>query len=410
MANPQNWRPFEEARQFVRKLKLNSGKEWKIWIQNPKKPKDIPSTPQKVYRNKGWTSWGDWLGNGVVAFKLRQYRSFKEARSFIRSLKFKNYEEFKKWTQSGEKPEDISTTPYLTYKNKGWVNWSDFLGTENINTKTIQFRSFQEARTFARSLKIAGKAEWEDWAIGKVNIPGVPPRPKDIPKSPSKYYKEEGWLSWIDWLDTSTEWISKETYCSFEEARDFVQRLGLQSREDWKAWVKGNFHAFQVPEKPKNIPKNPEYVYEDRGWINWGDWLGTYRSQYHPYKDFRSFEEARQFVHTVGLKSHKEWRIWARSEARPKSIPSNPPQAYKREKKWKGWGDWLGTGNVASSVRRYRPFKEARVFARQLRIQSVKAWYQWAKTKEKPEDIPASPPRIYKESGWVSWLDWLGHN
>lgn len=151
MKKQKKWRAFGKARQLARTLSLRSQEEWKTWARSPEKLEDIPISPQKVYRKRGWISWGDWLGTGNVASQLRQYRPFKEARAFIRSL---NVEAFKHWTQSGTKPEDISTTPHLTYKNKGWVNWNDFLGAENINTKTIQFRPFQEARNFARSLKL----------------------------------------------------------------------------------------------------------------------------------------------------------------------------------------------------------------------------------------------------------------
>jgi hypothetical protein len=28
-----------------------------------KHPRDLPATPQHVYRDKGWVNWRDWLGN-----------------------------------------------------------------------------------------------------------------------------------------------------------------------------------------------------------------------------------------------------------------------------------------------------------------------------------------------------------
>jgi hypothetical protein len=54
------------------------------------------------------------------------------------------------------------------------------------------------------------------------------------------------------------------------------------------------------------------------------------------------FEEARKFVHTLGLKSEKEWRIYYRSEKKPIDIPAIARRTYERE--WEGTGDWLGTG------------------------------------------------------------------
>lgn len=171
-------------------------------------------------------------------------------------------------------------------------------------------------------------------------------------------------MSWSDWLTTEPiERIAKNTYCSFKKARRFAKSLGLQTREEWKAWVNGEFQAFELPKKPKDIPKYPAYVYEESGWRGWGDWLGTGRSWYRGGTNFRSFEEARKFVHQLGLKNHKEWRAWAKTEARPEYIPSTPNQVYKKEGKWKGLGDWLGTGYIASSRQVYHSFEEACTFA-----------------------------------------------
>jgi len=51
----------------------------------PARPIDIPKGPDTVYRNKGWTNWGDWLGTGVVASQMRGYMSFEEVRANART-------------------------------------------------------------------------------------------------------------------------------------------------------------------------------------------------------------------------------------------------------------------------------------------------------------------------------------
>ena len=57
---------FDAARAIVRALKLGSSKEWNEYSKSGKRPSNIPSAPDKVYRNAGWTSWHDWLGCGVT--------------------------------------------------------------------------------------------------------------------------------------------------------------------------------------------------------------------------------------------------------------------------------------------------------------------------------------------------------
>jgi hypothetical protein len=60
-ANTSDFLPFEEAREFARNLKLNGDKDWKKWCKSGKKPDDIPSAPNIIYKDSGWVSWGDWL-------------------------------------------------------------------------------------------------------------------------------------------------------------------------------------------------------------------------------------------------------------------------------------------------------------------------------------------------------------
>jgi len=65
---PKNieWRPFEEARAFMHALELKSQKEWRAYRRGDMpgkgiKPPDIPGNPHRVYKDKGWISWSDWV-------------------------------------------------------------------------------------------------------------------------------------------------------------------------------------------------------------------------------------------------------------------------------------------------------------------------------------------------------------
>lgn len=60
----------------------------------------------------------------------------------------------------------------------------------------------------------------------------------------------------------------------------------------------------------------------------------------------RDFIEARDFVRTLKLQSHREWQAYtkgARSDlpSRPDDIPDAPGHIYKN-KGWQGIDDWLG--------------------------------------------------------------------
>jgi hypothetical protein len=58
-------------------------------------------------------------------------------------------------------------------------------------------------------------------------------------------------------------------------------------------------------------------------------------------REYKSFDEVRDFVHKLQLKSLKEWKKYCKSGHKPEDIPAAPQSTYKQDG-WKGWGDWLG--------------------------------------------------------------------
>ena len=56
------YRPFEAAMEFARSQKLKNEVEWDRYCKSGKKPVDIPTHPDRTYKNSGWAGWGTWLG------------------------------------------------------------------------------------------------------------------------------------------------------------------------------------------------------------------------------------------------------------------------------------------------------------------------------------------------------------
>jgi len=122
-------------------------------------------------------------------------------------------------------------------------------------------------------------------------------------------------------------------------------------------------------------------------------------------KKCRSFDEARRFTHKLKLKSVRGWTAYSKSGEKPDDIPIAVPSYYKKE--WKGWGDFLGTGNIAPFNIKYRSFAQARKFVQKLKLKNKTKWAKHCKSGEKPDDIPANPRRTY-EIEWKGWGDFLG--
>jgi len=181
---------FEEVREFVIKLKFKNLSEWISYSKSGKRPNNIPSNPHQTYKNnKEWKGYGDFLGTENIHPKNMIFLSFEEAKKFVIKLKFRNVIEWKKYSKSEKKPNNIPSNPYTFYKNKGWTNWREWLGKE----ETLPFR---EAKKFVRKLKLKTEKEWQSYSkSGK--------RPNNIPSSPYMFYKNKGWTNWRDWLGKS---------------------------------------------------------------------------------------------------------------------------------------------------------------------------------------------------------------
>jgi hypothetical protein len=259
-----NWRKFDDARTFVRSLELKSNKEWRSYTKSKHCPSDIPANPSVIYKASGWKSFGDWLGTGRVSVWYKQYRTFLQARAFTHDLGLKSETEWRAYTKSGKKPNDIPANPNQTYAKDGWAGMGDWLGTGTIASRLREYRPFKEARDFARSLKLKSQTEWLDYTkSGK--------KPNDVPANPDRTYAEVGWVGMGDWLGTGTIASHLREYRSFKEARAFARSLKLKSGAEWLEYCRSG-------EKPADIPDHPRPKYSGAGWAGWADWLGYQRS------------------------------------------------------------------------------------------------------------------------------------
>jgi len=181
---------------------------------------------------------------------------------------------------------------------------------------------------------------------------------------------------------------------SFQDARAFAHTLKFNSSEEWFEFCKSGA-------RPSEIPSNPQVTYH-REWRGWRDWLGTgqRRNAKSRRYSFLSYEEARAFVHRLGFSGRSEWRAYCASPKRPSNIPSNPQVAYRSQ--WKGWGDWLGTGNTINS---FLPFEEARSIAQGLRLRSQAEYHAAGRQGVLPRGLPKDPQAAYRLSGWQGWGD-----
>jgi len=158
-----------------------------------------------ISRQHHVTSLADWMQligkayRDIPSFDF-DYPSFEEARKYARDLKLKSVDE---WVKIAEKIAydnrngalekiNIPSHPAKQYKNE-WISWENFLGTGN--SVPSKFTDYETAKCFVHCIKprINNCREWDEYCkSGK--------KPKDIPHSPQKIYKEHGWIGWDCWF------------------------------------------------------------------------------------------------------------------------------------------------------------------------------------------------------------------
>jgi len=311
-----------------------------------------------------------------------KWRSFEKAIQWVHSQNIKNRKEWYALCKSKYFPEDIPKTPDHVYE-KEWKGYGYWFGTGKKSTHERKHRPFLEARKFARTLNLKTGDQWTKYCkSGK--------KPDDISDTPSYVYKNKGWKGMPDFLGNR----DYKDHLPFEESRKYAHSLNLETRTEW-------WNLSKLKKHPKNIPNAPESTFKNKGWKGWPDFLGSSRS-----RNYRPFIDAQRYAHSLNLISGKEWNDFVMSGKLPLDIPRSPKDGYKN-KGWKSWADWLGHDYIASQLRTYLIFTEAKKFVHKLKLTGQSQWREYCKSGKKPKNVPAEPTRVYKKE-WVTWGDWLG--
>jgi hypothetical protein len=458
------WLPFEHAREFVRGLHLLTQADWASFARSAERPANIPYSPWLVYKDRGWVDLADWLGvarsrrTSVIERRIAHELSLvlgdtpRERSIRIgparplrvdyahRALKVVVEYDGSVWHE-GREAEDGRKSERL--RGDGWRVvrirehplralheddievpagacalvcaqgavrrlvqrgvgttavrrlWRRYLKRDALLSpppKLIGWRTFAKARGFVRGLGLKNQKEWNAWA-------GSDARPEDIPYAPDVVYAEYGWQGLGDFLGTGTLSNRDLEFVSFEKARAYAQGLGLRNRQEWaRHAASGNL--------PKGIPASPRGAYLGKGWTNWGDFLGTGNSRPKDRR-YRNYEDAAHWAQAQAIRTVKEWRQKVKKDLVPSDIPA-APHLYYEAAGWTTWGAFLGTGQIANRERKWRPFAEAREFARSLEMRDQHEWKAFVRSSARPPDLPARPEKTYRE--WVSWADWLGES
>lgn len=266
------------------------------------------------------------------------------------------------------------------------------------------YLSFEEHQKYAKDNFVKSSTDWV--VIWNEN------KPKGINSKPYRYFKDK-WIkngSWPGFVGLTTEEYEKnkklnlrkpkKQWRTYIESQKYAVSKNFKNNDEWAAHSKAG-------EKPSDIPANPDKVYKE--FYEMGGWAyflrGDKNSNFN--KEFLSFDEAHKIILAEKIKPSNLWNNWlkyCKSNKKPDNIPSNPNVIYAD--KWIDMHHWL-TGEVKEKII-FRNFKEAREFVHSLKLKNQREWFEYAKSSEKPSDIPYDPGNVYKNE-WKGFVDWLGY-
>jgi hypothetical protein len=211
---------YQESKKYVNNLHITSQKKWKEYCKSGNRPNYIPTNPDVIYKNNGWVSWFDWLGNKKNK-NSDNFISYDVSVVFVEKLNITNQRDWIKYCKSGNLPNYIPAKPDVIYKNRGWVSWA------------VWFNPTKKR--------------------GRPRCEPKPPKEKKKRGRPPKPINEKI-------IESSN--IEEYEFISYDELEIIIKKLNIKNFDEWKIFRK-------YENRPDNIPFYPDKIYKNKGWISW---------------------------------------------------------------------------------------------------------------------------------------------
>ena len=355
-ANKIIYYSYNEAKVVVLRLKITSDNEYRL---RHKEDIQLPSTPDRTYRDKGWIDRYDFFSKDGPEL----YSTYQEAKEAVKKLNIRYRREYSKRFNEDSR---LSSQPEIIYKDKGWKDYFTFCE----YSAPVYYATYNEAKNATKNLDIRSNKEYI-----------TQKRYKEDPKLPSQpiiFYKNNGSTNWNDFIPTY--------YLTYEEAQVAVQKLSIQTGRE--------YFTLKRYKEDKLLPSNPEKTYAKKGWINWYAFLGTEAPNI-----YGTYYEAKISVQELGINSMKEYKNRYKEDPR---LPSSPSEVYKN----RGWKSFYDFCNI-SEPDFYMLYSEAQNAANKLDIKN-RHHYQGMKLYKRDSRLTRTPDILYKTNGWKDWNSFLG--
>jgi len=265
------------------------------------------------------------------------YLSYEESKQYLKNFNIKSSTQFYSMVKEGSFIEQIHKRPYnyfRTKKRNHWVSWKDFLSIPDDRKKYLNYK---DAIYIVHKLDIKDQKDWFV-KFRQLNLSEL-----GIPSNPNIIYKNKGWSSYSKWLGiNSYRNITNIKYLSYLDCKKFINK-NFPEIKNKKSWV-----DLDKSKLPLEIPKRPDYIYREIGWINWESFLDSGSvSPISKSKMFFDYNSAKDYLRPLMLKDRYEYHNYINNN-NILFLPKRPDVVYKNT--WKGYIDFLGCVSNRESI------------------------------------------------------------
>ena len=121
---------YAEAKIYLKKFKIKSSRKYNEFIKTKESVINLPGVPYRVYENKGWIDWKDYLGyeKDLRGVSKKQYISYLDSQIMIKENNITSCDEWNNFRRKNKKII-IPSHPERVYEDQ-WKGWAEFLGKE----------------------------------------------------------------------------------------------------------------------------------------------------------------------------------------------------------------------------------------------------------------------------------------
>jgi hypothetical protein len=198
------------------------------------------------------------ISEGGKGGSIKKYNiDYIDMKNVIKIYNIKSKSKFIEFTKSKEYPKFLPKSPSNYFKER-WISWGDFLGTNRVQDNKIieKYIDYEDSKFYIKEINIKSKKEW------KMNIDKIP---EFIPKRPERFYKNRGWVSWIDFLGKKRVANQNRKIVNYETAKEIVKKLNIKTLKQYK--------KIQSEMYINELPVHPHLTYKNKGFKNYDEFF-----------------------------------------------------------------------------------------------------------------------------------------